>query len=282
MDDARFDDLARSLAPASSRRRLAAGLAGGLLALAAPWFGSTTEIAEARKKKRRRKRRRCRPRCGGGHVCKRGRCVCPRGDKPCGGACIPANRCCDDGDCPDIEPVCCRGACLAREQCCTDEECSTDAEDKLACCEGACRGREGRECDSAGDCCSRRCRFSRCQPCHGKPCQRDLDCCEGVACEGNLCGGCRDAGVACGSTAQCCFSECRRGLCLSLTGGRCRGDFDCRLCYLGPNADQCDGGPGSPGCHAGRCTCPTECCFNEDCFPGYACQNGRCRIIIGK
>lgn len=109
MDDARFDDLARSLAPASSRRRLAAGLAGGLLALAAPWFGSTTEIAEARKKKRRRKRRRCRPRCGGGHVCKRGRCVCPRGDKPCGGACIPANRCCDDGDCPDIEPVCCRG-----------------------------------------------------------------------------------------------------------------------------------------------------------------------------
>lgn len=275
MDDARFDDLARSFAPNSSRRWLVTGVARAGLGLVAALLGLIPDGAEARKgKRRRKKRRRCRPRCDGGHVCKRGQCVCPTGHKPCGEACIPGNQCCDDGDCPDIEPVCCRGACLSRDQCCTDEECPG----LTLCCAGGCRGRQGDPCDGHADCCTNHCRFSQCQPCQGKPCQRDSDCCEGVACDDETCGGCRTAGVSCSSTAQCCFTDCRRGSCLSLTRGRCRGDFDCRYCYMNP--DECDDGPGSPGCNAGKCTCPTQCCFNEDCLPDQSCRNGVCRVII--
>ena len=130
------------------------------------------------------------------------------------------------------------------------KRCERDKE----CCSKRCRRRtcrcrrEGTPCTSGETCCSGSCDFlvggGTCAPCRGRPCSADRPCCGGQTCTNGYCGGCRDRGVSCTSSSQCCFSDCgSSGACLSDAGGRCARDVDCRACYLGGNcANACVNG----------------------------------------
>jgi hypothetical protein len=118
------------------------------------------------------------------------------------------------------------------------------------CRNGTCRCRpEGGACATEGSdvCCSQACDFlvdgGTCSPCAGRGCTESADCCGGLTCVGSSCGGCRDRASACTTAANCCFSNCTGGACLSAVGGRCRRDVDCRACYVGGQcAGTCSGG----------------------------------------
>ena len=109
------------------------------------------------------------------------------------------------------------------------------------CKRGTCRcRREGTSCTSYETCCSGSCDFlidgGTCAPCRGQPCTAERPCCGGQTCTNGYCGGCRDRGVSCADSSQCCFSDCGSiGACLSDAGGRCARDVDCKACYLGGN-----------------------------------------------
>jgi hypothetical protein len=119
MEDLAFDTLTRALADAHSRRGLlrllrSVAFLGGPLALL-----GLSETAAKRKKggKKKRKKRKRLTTTGG----------CGNGEKPCDGACIPNNQCCNNADCtisgqvclsrqcacPEALPEICGGACLA-------------------------------------------------------------------------------------------------------------------------------------------------------------------------
>ena len=96
MDGSRFDALTRSLAAGADRRRLLAGLAGGLLGLAGRGIGAQTCREAGRL-------------CVNNldccsEICDQNRCACPPGTAGCGGACLPYGRPCKAGD------ACCNGA----------------------------------------------------------------------------------------------------------------------------------------------------------------------------
>ncbi len=99
--------------------------------------------------------------------------------------------------------------------------------------------RKGAACESAEVCCSGTCDFlvrnGSCAPCRGRSCSAERTCCGGLDCRGGFCDGCRDRAVSCAADAQCCFSDCTSGACLSAPGGRCARDVDCRACYLNGN-----------------------------------------------
>lgn len=115
---------------------------------------------------------------------------------------------------------------------------------------GVCCDIEGTPCTSYSTCCSRQCDFlvggGTCSSCKGHFCDQNNPCCGGVGCTNNRCGGCLDRAIVCSSHAQCCFSNCDGGVCLSNVGGQCAHDADCRACYLN---GQCSG-----TCVNGRCT----------------------------
>jgi hypothetical protein len=121
------------------------------------------------------------------------------------------------------------------KRCCGSLKCDQTVVDGAAgkfCCK-----REGATCTSGEPCCSGTCDFlvkgGTCAPCRGRSCSADRPCCGGLDCTGGYCDGCRDRAVSCTSSAQCCFSDCTSGACLSALGGRCARDVDCRACYLG-------------------------------------------------
>lgn len=97
--------------------------------------------------------------------------------------------------------------------------------------------REGATCLTAELCCSGTCDFlvndGSCAPCRGRSCSTERPCCGGLDCVNGFCDGCRDRGTSCSADIQCCFSDCTNGACLSLQGGPCARNADCKSCYLG-------------------------------------------------
>ena len=95
---------------------------------------------------------------------------------------------------------------------------------------------KGAACTTGETCCSGTCDFlvggGTCAPCRGRTCNAERPCCGGLTCSNGYCDGCRDRAVSCTSSAQCCFSDCTGGACLSALGGSCVRDVDCRACYL--------------------------------------------------
>jgi hypothetical protein len=204
MDDARFDGLAKSVAPLSTRR-------SALAMLSALGVGSAL-IADAEAKKHKKKKKckkgcalcrkckkgKCKPQpdgtaCGGGATCQGGACVCPTAccvDADCGacetcetGQCV--DECRNDQVCDGDTCVCpagqkeCQGACIANNECCgacpSGQTCCTnigDCKDLLndpafcgLCTNGQCPG--GAICTN-GDC--------------GLTCTPGLDCFTGCVC----------------------------------------------------------------------------------------------------
>lgn len=97
--------------------------------------------------------------------------------------------------------------------------------------------RERAACATGEVCCSGTCDFlvedGSCAPCRGRSCSAERPCCGGLDCRGGFCDGCRDRATSCTANAQCCFSDCTGGACLSTLGRPCARDVDCRACYLG-------------------------------------------------
>ena len=179
MESQHFDNLIRTLASATSRRRLfvtAIGLLHGPFGL---------EMARARKRRRRHKRKKhngnnalppaaepdCIPNCGG-HTC---------GDNGCGDSCGP----CGDGF------VCEGRACL----------CPSDREICNGGCLAACPPFQTRNPGTCG-CCG----------INSIPCSANGACCSNF-CPGNLfCVG-LNSGAACTFDAQCGSNDCDGGQC---------------------------------------------------------------------
>jgi hypothetical protein len=110
--------------------------------------------------------------------------------------------------------------------------------------------REGAACETGEGCCSGTCDFlvedGSCAPCRGRSCSAERPCCGGLDCRSGFCDGCRDRATSCTADAQCCFSDCTGGACLSTLGGACARDVDCRSCYLNRNCTN--------ACVNGACT----------------------------
>jgi len=96
MDDRRFDQLARALGGASTRRRALAALAG-----IAAGLGAAGKDAEAKKG-----RRKCDPACPAGQTCRQGACTCDNGGTVCGASCCADGQTCQSGTCADPLPQC--------------------------------------------------------------------------------------------------------------------------------------------------------------------------------
>jgi hypothetical protein len=201
MDSHSVDRLAMALTTPATRRP-SLGLLSAVALLA---IGASGDNAAAKK---RRKRRRKKKRQG-----RRNNKRCLRRDATC-----------------DLEasPRCCQGLICDRTV--------VDDRPGAYCCHP-----EGTTCAAADTCCSGSCDFlvggGTCSPCRGRTCNGEKPCCGGLACETGFCGGCRDRAVFCSSSAQCCFSDCTSGACLSAQGGKCARDVDCRSCYLSQNCD---------------------------------------------
>jgi len=149
----------------------------------------------------------------------------------------------------------CKKRCGACERCkkgkCKARANGTVCGDGRVCRHGVCRcGPEGTPCASYESCCSMTCDSlvggGTCAPCQGRTCSASRPCCGGLPCSNGYCGGCRDRATSCTDDTQCCFSDCKNGACLSLAGGRCARDVDCRICYLNR---ECEG-----ACINGACT----------------------------
>lgn len=205
MDIRHFDMVVRSLVPSAPSTRR--GWLSSLVGLATLLpFALGGEGVDAKRKKRRRKRKKPQRACQ--PDCNGGPCT----SDGCGGVCP----CAGDGICNEA---------------------------------GACCDPEGSPCTTFTGCCSRTCDSlvggGTCAPCRGRSCNATQPCCGGLSCVNGFCDGCRDRATSCTSTAQCCFSECSSGACLSTAGGRCARDVDCRACYLSHNCTN--------ACVAGKC-----------------------------
>jgi hypothetical protein len=98
VDINRFNGLTKSVSTLLSRRTIASTL--GLGALALPG------LAGAKKRRKKKKKKRCRPSCTGGHLCQRGRCVCPSGSLECQGTCCAPGKGCVSGTCITLQADC--------------------------------------------------------------------------------------------------------------------------------------------------------------------------------
>jgi hypothetical protein len=168
MKSQRFDDIGRTLASGSSRRRFLAVLASGLVAEM-----PLSDRDAAARRKRRNKRK------------KRAASQCATGTKPCGEQCIPATNCCMDADCPTGTNQTCQGGVCA---------CPPGQEDSGGVCgtEPTCT-EFFQPCTVNGDCCSNFCTFLGasfvCGCCggQGSPCHASIECGSGLTCAGFVC-----------------------------------------------------------------------------------------------
>lgn len=163
--------------------------------------------------------------------CSSGVCVCPTGNKPCRGECIPTARCCTHADCTggrrcrrsDGRCICpigfkpCGNRCIGVDRCCADRDCP-----ELTTCEGGtCCTRPGRRCDSRGrnTCCGgTRCSSSNAtsKNCPGgnscvftkgqSGCTDDCQCLADSVCRGGRC--CLAPGAFCSKHEECCSRLC--------------------------------------------------------------------------
>jgi hypothetical protein len=209
MDTRRFDDLIRSLTFPASRRGILSALAGAFF-LSVPLVASFNET-EAKRKKRRKKHR-----------------------KNAGSSPSPSSPPSSPPPPPPCTPTCSGVTCGEADGCGGTCGCAAPAV-----CEASvhqCCHPEGTPCTAFEGCCSQTCDSlvggGTCAPCRGRTCSATRPCCGGLSCVGGYCDGCRDRATSCTSNAQCCFSNCTGGACLSALGGPCARDVDCRSCYL--------------------------------------------------
>jgi hypothetical protein len=73
-----------------------------------------------------------------------------------------------------------------------------------------------------------------CASCAGRKCDAANPCCGGMGCKDGLCGGCQDRAGICVTDADCCFTACHDGVCISKEGSRCARDEDCLSCRDNP------------------------------------------------
>lgn len=187
--------------------------------------------------------------CPATYICRDGQCVCPNGWQACGGVCRNVQE--DHVNCGQCGVVC---SPLRR---CQGGQCVCGREG-VTCLEPwnpgtICGLPENHRCIENIDCCSGSCdqdpglseeRF--CAPCQGRYCGGDGRCCGGFACtprqrdETKWCGGCAGDDYDCATNDECCYSDCTprspsnpdagRMTCLSLQGGPCVQNHDCRAC----------------------------------------------------
>ena len=306
MDQERFDHIAKALASAGSRRRLLRGLAagalGGLLARVAPAAAAPARVREreqagdrnqddtgeteagerdaAERRRCSRLNRRCGEdkKCCNGLTCKRKRCLCKPGTKPCNGKCIPQENCCELGDCtgtgkfcpaPNTPCVCfagidCGGNCTAPDgDCCSDADCAGGKT-----CQGnVCRCPSGQKPCNGGCIPQSQC----CGGCSsGKPCQNGT--CQCPSGQAECGGGC------CPLNEVCDNGTCRCPGNRVIVNGRC-----VRPCSTASDCGGCGCGTavGSPQkiCHGNPtdkpCQNSSQCSSNELCmdflFAGRVC-----------
>jgi len=96
MDSQRFDDVFRTLAAATSRRRILKLLAGGAISSAVALLRPDGADAACRALRQPCTRG---TQCCTGRCSARGRCVCPVGRQRCGDRCCPAGKDCCNFSC---------------------------------------------------------------------------------------------------------------------------------------------------------------------------------------
>jgi hypothetical protein len=258
---------------ALSRRRF-----GGFLATLGLGAGPGRATQAHAKKRKKKKKKKCKPACTGGAVCQKRVCVCPSGQKPCQGQCVPSDACCGDGS-----PSCgcaagtkpCAAGCIPDDACCTSNDCIEGA----SCANQICScPAETVECDGA------------CTPadrvCEEFCCPVDVECFTGgCACEEFLCR-CDEELTYCSTPdfTQCCLPE-----------DDCDPDFACTTDTCAAGNDVCS--LGAAFCGAGElclcaitasdepfcadfqdledCPASSECASDEDCN-GETCVNVPC------
>jgi hypothetical protein len=300
MDGPRFDDLARSLSRAPSRRSLLKTLAGAALGV----FASRIDAGSATAAQRGNPRQ---PRCtsdadcGGCGVCQDGRCrtnddacpacarcdsqtltcrsACRRGELCCGetGTCGPVGVCCaledDCGPCQD----CVNGTCVALPYL-EGRECG----DCKRCRNGACSQTDpnlfcaGECCDATSVCSDQGCcdvsllcgdDCLTAYPDHtcvnGEPCPNDRAC-------GDVC--CGD-GQSCDLATQTCCPHCLNDACCPSTHACVNpGLFSANFCCDARVNTPCGGGNGT---FAACCSNANEECCDGECVPiGECCATG--------
>src|SRR5215216_1148147 len=200
---------------------------------------------------------RCDASCATGESCVNGQCACQAPNADCGdGICrnfqSDAANCGACGVRCGLNQICRGGQCECRTR---YRRCGVSNPDR-------CGLPDNAVCERNEDCCLHECQVSggvgHCQPCLGELCEGsgyDFQCCGGLTCQvapqpnlGYYCGGCVGLDWYCTNDADCCFSDCtgsRFGTCVSLAGGRCASNLDCRACYIEDNCTN--------ACVDGRC-----------------------------
>lgn len=243
MDLDRLDTLARSLAPASSRRRLL-GLLGPLAAV--PVVGGLADLlapgeAAAKDRRRRRKQRHQRRKNPGARKHPRRRkCKAESVAQTCAGACGSVLNNCrkavDCGSC-DCTPPCaacftCQGA-VGAPGACVPQEAGTPCGAATTCASGAIRPQGA--CDGAGVC----------QP------DTPLSCAPYSQCAGDACAascandsGCVAGWHCCGGTCQECCDHSHCATCQTCAGGACIAESSLDHTCDGPcpDGEWCDAG----------------------------------------
>lgn len=264
MDGSRFDQLTKTLAHGTSRRRMLQGLAGALTgALAASRLAATEAACPAGSV----------PAAGGRCLCKNsgrppvnGSCTsgagpsgCGAGQMLCGTTCVDASS--DPNNCGTCSHVC------APTNNATSVLCRAGACWVAACAPGF------ADCNATG--------FDGCETQLGTNanCGRCGDACSGF----NICGGGGTPGV-CGCTPRTC--ESLGATCGSYQAG-CGGTLNCTACPSGQTctAGLCktnNGGGCSSGSECASGVCSLGICCDRTCDgPCHSCQTGTCQDRTG-
>jgi hypothetical protein len=278
VDDQRFDDLARLLAPWTTRRRIVrAVVAAALVGLLRPGAGAAKPGGDAcideggkcassvlcceglRCCKNhcrdvladRKNCGSCGHACHAGQTCCLGHCVDLASDWHNCGTC--GNRCPPSGAIEEQHQICCDGICVnphSDEHC---GECGHVCAEGTTCCKGDCVAATRGDCPDGQMACCDNCldlNFSdyNCGACHHR-CYGDDGNYTGPCTNGTC--GCAETGEGCQEDLHCCQGRCVDGTChpCRLPGSACREDFDC-----------C-GGHGSGRCVDATCRC---CQYGQD------------------
>jgi hypothetical protein len=209
VDQRSFDQMARLLAGAASRRT-------GLKAAVGALFGAAVLPAPADARKSRSQRPETEGPCGNG---KRKDNQCTKDSQCCTGICDVSK-----GKKNKDKKGRCR--CLKNgKPCAADKNCCKSS----VCFDGSCTDcrKSNQSCFDSGDCCGTGiCSNYICIPCRndGQSCSASADCCSGFACYDGTCAPCASVGTTCTADSQCCDgSLCLDGVCASCIpeGGSC-------------------------------------------------------------
>jgi hypothetical protein len=254
MDEAQFDDLARTLVETRSRRRMIGAIAGGICAAVGFGGGTAAEQGKGKGKQNKRRPRPCEREsdCGECGTCQQGVCV-PFPDR-----CTNCQTC-------DPRTLTCKGGCKQGKVCCAGT-CEHPGRD--TCCASS---------DQCGDRCWRCNHLGLCEP-NPNPIEcGDCKRCQNGSCSADdpelLCGD-----VCCGDSELCTgviFRECCpipricAGDCCE-EGEKCTQEDGC--C---PRGKQCGAGPGGQF-DAKSCCDDDETCVDGECCPTErVCDGGR-------